>query len=94
MTQPPRAGITVPEMFASLGMRPTARQSWMAGAAARQRWKEIHGDLPDKALRTKTSGKGSHCFAVYQDSWRDTLAKIVRRVSPRADERQPDLFGS
>lgn len=71
-------GITVPEVFRALGFEPVPEATWAVGAAVREAWRAETGALPPKALRPKTGGGGSHCFAVYPPDWQPRIAEFVR----------------
>lgn len=83
--------ITVVDVFKAMGLSPTVQMTWAVGAAVRDRYQERFGHLPEKVLRTKTSGSGSHCFAVYPPSWRPVIVECISRVNA-ARAAQPDLF--
>lgn len=75
--------ITVIDVFHDLDLEPIPEDTWAAGNAARDLYEATTGQLPPKALRPKTNGPGSHCFAVYPESWREELEEIVRLVAKR-----------
>lgn len=84
--------ITVIEVFKSMGLEPSPDVTWPVGAAVRDRFLKRYGRLPSKELRPKTSGHGSHCFAVYPDDWRPLIVDIIKKA--RATKAaQSDLFG-
>lgn len=84
--------ITVVDVFKSLGLEPTPEQTWAVGAAVRALYEERFGHLPHKELRRKTSGSGSHCFAVYPEEMRPQIQDCIARVNAEK-AAQPDLFG-
>ena len=69
--------ITVMQVFKDLGIFPDKKISWAVGATMASRYKMLYGVLPHKELHKKTSGSGSHCFAVYPDSWAGTIADAI-----------------
>lgn len=73
--------ITVIDVFNDLGFEPIPEDTWSVGAAARNLYEEIVGQPPPLELRKKTTGSGSHCFAVYPSSWRPRLESIVKSVA-------------
>ena len=75
--------ITVIDVFHDLDLEPIPEDTWAAGNAARDLYLDTTGHLPPKELRNKTNGPGSHCFAVYPESWREELEEIVRLVAKR-----------
>ena len=86
------AFITVIDVMRALGVEPEPRVSWAVGAAVANRYFAEVGDLPIKALRPKTGGGGSHCFALYPVSWRPIIEDAVRSAQVEA-ARQGDIFG-
>lgn len=72
-------GITVVDVMRDMKIEITPELSWTVGTAVRELWMQQNGGLlPEKELRTKTSGHGSHCFAVYPESFRGKIEGIVR----------------
>ena len=59
---------------------PNRKQAWALGNLVRDAWVRDTGGLPDKVLRVKTSGLGSHCFAHYPAVFWPTMDDIIRRV--------------
>lgn len=82
--------ITVVDVCRSLRVEPTPDLTWPVGAIVRERWERIHGSLPPKALRTKTAGGGSHCFAVYPEDWKPEIESVIRQFQTIAT-RQGEL---
>jgi hypothetical protein len=70
--------ITVVDVIRSLGIEPEPRLTWSVGNAVRALYESRNGSLPEKDLRGKTSGKGSHCFAIYPKHMKTDIEKIVR----------------
>jgi hypothetical protein len=83
--------ITVPEVIRAMNVDLDKSQRWAIGAAVRERYRLAFGELPPKDNRPKSSGKGSHCFALYPSTWRSAIEEIVREIGGE-DMRQPDLF--
>lgn len=73
--------ITVIDVFRELGYEPIKQDTWAVGGIVRNRYYEAVGKLPEKKLRTKTCGVGVHCFAVYPEQWRETIADVIREVA-------------
>lgn len=71
--------ITVLDVIRDLGLEPEKGLSWTVGNVVREKYKQKTGRLPKKELRPKTNGGGSHCFAVYPDSWYQTIREEVER---------------
>lgn len=86
---------TVVETIRRHGYEPTPALSWACGAAVRLAYERAHGALPVKALRAKTNGEGSHCFAVYPSGFHRELDEIVRGLCEAFESdrlRQRPLF--
>lgn len=84
--------ITTMQVFRAMGITPTNEQSWAVGIRAQAAWATEHGYQPPKDNRTKTSGKGVHCFALYPPEWRPRIESIIRSVTKEASRQQDDLF--
>lgn len=84
--------ITVIDVFRELGLEPVPSATWAVGAAVRDEFYSRFGMLPQKALRPKTDGPGSHCFAVYPEEWRPIIEEKARSIAVEA-AKQPDMFG-
>jgi hypothetical protein len=56
----------------------TNEQAWSVGAQAADLFEEEYGHPPTKDLRTKTSGTGSHCFAVYPPPFHEKIKLLLR----------------
>ena len=83
--------ITVPQVFKAMGVEPTNAQAWSAGARVATMYAEKHGQQPPKENRQKTSGSGSHCFAVYPRSWQARIKKVIAELV-EFDRKQTALF--
>lgn len=70
--------ITVIDVARSMGVELSREDAWRIGAAIRDRYKAQNDRLPPKELRPKTSGIGSHCFAVYPESYRPLIERAIR----------------
>lgn len=91
----PGQGVTVVERIRELGIEPSRELSWRAGDAVRRAWEARTGSLPEKALRRKSSGTGSHCFAIYPESFTPEIDAILRELAGELEAesaRQPELF--
>jgi hypothetical protein len=71
--------ITVIDVIRSMGVEATSELTWSVGAQVREMWRAEHGELPEKGLRPKTGGPGSHCFAVYPAHWRERIVAVVQQ---------------
>ena len=85
-------GITTVQVFRALGIDPSPEQSWSVGSRMQRVYQLEHGAEPPKENRPKTSGSGTHCFAIYPASWRPRIEAVIREVVAE-DGRQEDLFG-
>ena len=86
---------SVVDRVRALGLEVHKSLTWPAGDAVRDEWGRRHGRLPEKALRRKASGTGSHCFAIYPPEFRDEMDRIIREVSDEVESeaaKQFDLF--
>ena len=84
-------GITVVDVCRDLKIEPVPALTWAVGNAVRDLYEARYGILPEKDLRTKTSGTGTHCFAIYPESWRGEIERIIREHDWER-QRQGELF--
>ena len=84
-------GLTVIDVMRELRVEPTPDLSWAIGAAVRDAYEQRYGIPPDKALRNKTNGPGTHCFAIYPESMRAEIIKIIQYHQTES-QRQGELF--
>lgn len=82
---------SVPERIKFRQMQATNNDSWHLGKVVMQAWVRRYGNLPDKDLRTKTHGGGSHMFAIYPKHFVPTIDAIIDRFD-LSRSRQGDLF--
>lgn len=83
--------ITIVEVARDIDVEMTNREAWSIGAAVRTAYENRTGYLPDKELRQKTAGGGTHCFAVYPPTMRKEIEKIIRAHMPKTS-RQGSLL--
>jgi hypothetical protein len=83
--------ITVMQVFAYLGIQPTSSQSWAVGNRVAAMYANEFGEQPPKDNRPKTSGGGTHCFALYPRTWQERIARVINEVVD-AEAAQQDLF--
>lgn len=76
---------TVIDVLRERGIELVPAVTWACGTAAREAWLAHYGRLPDKALRKKTNGKGSHCFAVYPDYGRSLVEQAITATLSEID---------
>lgn len=83
--------ITVIDVARSMGVELDKSAAWSVGAAVRSLYETEYGRSPAKELRTKTNGGGSHCFAVYPQSYRSTIERAIRATGA-AKAKQGNLL--
>jgi len=85
--------ITVIDVMHAMKIEPHPDLSWNVGNMVRDRFVQLYGHLPPKALRRKTDPEegGSHCFAIYPDSMRPEIERIIG-LHQTEKKRQGDLF--
>lgn len=84
-------GVTIVDVCRDIGVEVEPRLTWAVGNRVRELWEQRHGGLPEKELRRKTAGKGSHCLAVYPEHWRNDIETIIR-LHETMERSQGDLF--
>lgn len=83
--------VTVIDRIKALGFEATIKQRTQIGIAVREKWRKTYGDLPEKDLRTKTGGGGSHCFALYPSTFVPEIDDVVEAFKLQ-DDQQGQLF--
>lgn len=86
---------TVVDLIKRLGYEVENELSWTAGCQLRDAWIALTGELPEKRLRQKSCGTGSHCFAIYPRHFYSEAIGIVARLAERIYSeraRQMGLF--
>lgn len=83
--------ITVMDVFRSMGIDPDPRDSWSVGAKMASAYAAEHGRQPPKDNRKKTSGAGTHCFALYPAEWAPRIEDAIRAICSE-ERQQGDLF--
>ena len=81
---------TVIDRINALRVEATKRQRWMIGAMVRDRWIEVEGSLPQKVLRQKSVGQGSHCFAYYPNTFIPVIDRVIKRFT--LEQQKKGLF--
>lgn len=84
-------GITVIDVFHEMRVEADKEATWAVGQMAVQHYRKTYGELPPKDLRPKTCGVGVHCFAIYPESYRDTIKEFIRKVGAQS-VRQGELI--
>lgn len=85
--------ITVIQVFRFQGLDPTPQQSWAVGSRVAEMYLREFRKEPPKALRPKTHGGGSHCFAIYPDTWAKRIGTVIESVV-EAERSQLDFFAN
>ena len=88
------ATVTVIERFKRKGIETDKEVTWAVGARVSHRWVETYGQQPEKDLRQKTSGLGSHCLAIYPETWTPVIDETIDAVIAEGKAReqlQPQL---
>jgi len=86
--------ITVVSVMKELGFRLQKEVTWAIGGRVRDIYAKQYGHLPPKELRNKTSGVGTHCFAIYPDNMRSTIEDIIREYKLEVDRQLPFFWES
>lgn len=84
--------ITVLQVAAAMGLTLSNEQAWAVGNRMQNAYRLEFGEQPPKDNRPKTSGHGSHCFALYPATWRERIEGEIRKVTSVA-RTQLDMFG-
>ncbi len=83
--------ITIIQVAEAMGVELDRATAWSVGSEMAALYVEEFAEQPPKELRPKTSGAGTHCFAVYPSTWEKRIrAAIERRVDMA--RRQQGLF--
>lgn len=75
------SNVTVIDRVVALGIEPEKHLTWAVGDAVRAKWEALTDSAPTKALRRKTSGTGSHCFAIYPEEFASEIDGIVETIA-------------
>lgn len=70
--------ITIIQVAQSIGVNLDKATAWSIGSEMASVYVNEFGQQPPKELRPKTSGGGTHCFAVYPASWKARIVKAIR----------------
>ncbi len=84
-------GITVIQVFQHLGIIPDRSEAWSVGSRCAHQYRNEFGRWPRKENRQKTTGTGSHCFAIYPSAWQSRIASTIKAVCGEA-AAMPQLF--
>jgi len=82
--------ITVIDVMRSMRLECNPAVTWPIGARVRDFYENMSGSLPTKVLRPKTNSGGTHCFAVYPETMRPDIERIIRLFTDES-ARQGEL---
>ena len=80
--------ITVIDVSRAIGVEPVKEHTWAVGQIAVQKYRQHHGRLPVKDLRTMTCAVGVHSFALYPTDWWPVIEEAIRSVGGEWDRRE------
>lgn len=83
--------ITVPQVCRDMGLETDKNVMWSVGDIMQKRYADKFGHQPNKDNRPKTNGRGSHCFALYPEEWREDIANEIKKFD-NFRLKQDDLF--
>jgi hypothetical protein len=83
--------VTIPEIARSMGVELKNEDAWAIGSAMARTYQQENGTEVPKALRSKTRGHGSHCFAVYPLSYVPRIRAAIEAAGAEKD-RQGSFF--
>lgn len=86
----PSDWITIPQVARAMSVELQPREAWSIGSEIATLYQRRVGAQPPKDLRPKTSGSGSHCFAVYPPAWEKTIRSVIE--AHVADRRQQNTL--
>jgi hypothetical protein len=80
--------ITVLQVAKAMGVVLDNHTAWAIGSAMAAKYVLEFNEPPPKDNRRKTSGSGSHCFALYPSTW---APRIRKEIEEHAEARQVQL---
>ena len=80
--------ITIIQVAKSIGVELDNSTAWSIGSEMASAYAEQYGHQPPKELRPKTSGDGTHCFAIYPASWESKIIEAIKTRKVIADSQQ------
>lgn len=80
--------ITVPQVAKAIGVVMDRRTAWSVGSEMATRYQTEFGEQPPKDNRPKTNGHGSHCFALYPQTWEPIIRAAIEKHIEEADKQQ------
>lgn len=72
--------LTIHDVATEMGLELSDEQAWEIGRQLADRYEAIEKVRPEKVLRPKKRGQGSHCFAVYPPSWVPRLMAAIKHI--------------
>lgn len=92
MKRSPDPMITIIEVARSMGLELPKEMAWAIGSAMADTYAAKNEKRqPPKELRRKTSGSGSHCFAVYPLSYVPAIMEAITKAGAE-QAKQATLF--
>lgn len=85
------AMVTVIEVAESMGLELPKKTAWAVGTAVATAYRSVYGSQPIKNNRPKTNGGGSHCFALYPETFVPVIKDAIVRAGAEKD-RQAKLL--
>lgn len=83
--------ITTMQVFFALGISPEPKLAWAVGSIVQRMYADKYGEQPPKENRPKTSGSGTHCFAVYPPTWFKRIEGVIL-AQEKFHRNQLDIF--
>lgn len=83
--------VTVIDVARFMGVEMPKEVAWEVGTAVANAYRSQYNRQPPKDLRPKTSGGGTHCFAVYPRAFVPIIVDAITRAGAEK-ERQSSLF--
>jgi len=91
MHQDTHGWLTVHDVASRMGRELDDEVAWSVGTQIAAAWRRQTGTSPLKDLRSKKSGTGSHCFALYPPAFFPLMERIILAYRPPL-AGQLDLF--
>lgn len=77
------SGVTIFDVMRDMGVEGDTRWNWSVGLQVVNRWNNLGYGEPEKRNRTKTCGKGVHCFAHYPLWFVPQIKEIILANAPK-----------
>jgi hypothetical protein len=79
--------VTVIEVAAEMGVELPKKTAWSVGTAVATAYRSVYGAQPIKNNRPKTNGGGSHCFALYPQTFVPIIQEAIERAGAEKDRQ-------